>query len=192
MPTNECLGAILPFFHTLGISGVFDNLMGGFRFVIIPNFTLRRFLQAVQDHKVFSALFPTSIVYIMSILLILLLYLDLYHNTGTGHSRPISKTASGATLRSEFAESHQVRRFRAQYRDYRRLTAQVEMHRLPRLRYDGSHHKDTRQLQRRQSRGQHWNRHAILRMQSNYLLINYYWNINKLYKFRLGCGPRYQ
>ncbi len=59
MPVNECLGAILPFFHSFGISGVFDNLMGGFRYVIIPNFTLRRFLQAVQDHKVTSPIYLT-------------------------------------------------------------------------------------------------------------------------------------
>lgn len=48
----ECIGVILPFFHTFGVSGIFDNLMGGLKFVIIPNFTLDRFLQAVQDHKV--------------------------------------------------------------------------------------------------------------------------------------------
>ena len=52
MPTSECLAAILPFYHSFGISGVLDNLMGGLRFVLIPNFTLQRFLQAVQDYKV--------------------------------------------------------------------------------------------------------------------------------------------
>lgn len=52
IPVAECLAAVLPFYHTYGISGVFDNLMGGLRFVLIPNFTLHRFLQAVQDYKV--------------------------------------------------------------------------------------------------------------------------------------------
>ena len=52
MPTSEGLAAILPFYHSFGISGVLDNLMGGLRFVLIPNFTLQRFLQAVQDYKV--------------------------------------------------------------------------------------------------------------------------------------------
>ncbi|XP_045033533.1 luciferin 4-monooxygenase isoform X3 [Daphnia magna] len=52
IPVAECLAAVLPFYHTYGISGVFDNLMGGLRFVIIPNFSLHLFLQAVQDYKI--------------------------------------------------------------------------------------------------------------------------------------------
>ncbi|XP_046632784.1 probable 4-coumarate--CoA ligase 1 isoform X2 [Daphnia pulicaria] len=52
IPASECLAAVLPFYHSFGISGVFDNLMGGLRFVLIPNFTLQRFLQAVQDYKI--------------------------------------------------------------------------------------------------------------------------------------------
>lgn len=50
------MGAILPFFHTYGITVLFDSLLAGAKLVLVPNFSLHRFLQAIQDFKVLNYL----------------------------------------------------------------------------------------------------------------------------------------
>ena len=49
---DDCNAAMLPFFHTFGISAVFDNYIRGLRFILIPRFTFTNMLQAIQDFKV--------------------------------------------------------------------------------------------------------------------------------------------
>jgi len=49
---EECSAAILPFYHTFGISTIFDNFIRGLRFVLFPKFTFTKMLEAIQNHKI--------------------------------------------------------------------------------------------------------------------------------------------
>jgi len=49
---EECSAAILPFYHTFGISAIFDNFIRGLRFVLFPKFTFPKMLEAIQNHKI--------------------------------------------------------------------------------------------------------------------------------------------
>ena len=43
---------MLPLYHTLGISGMLDCLVRGLRYVVIPRFTFRKMLEAIQEHRI--------------------------------------------------------------------------------------------------------------------------------------------
>ena len=53
MPDNKSV-MLLPQYHVLGLSSIFDSLIRGLFFVLIPKFSLRVLLQSIQDYKVFS------------------------------------------------------------------------------------------------------------------------------------------
>jgi len=50
--SDEVSMAILPFYHTFGISGIFENLLRSLRYVILPTFTMPKMLQTIQDFKI--------------------------------------------------------------------------------------------------------------------------------------------
>lgn len=43
---------MLPLYHTFGISSIFDNMVRGLRFILVPHFTFKNMLEAIQEHKV--------------------------------------------------------------------------------------------------------------------------------------------
>ena len=43
---------MLPLYHTFGISSIFDNMVRGLRFILVPHFTFKNMLEAIQEYKV--------------------------------------------------------------------------------------------------------------------------------------------
>ncbi|XP_046632805.1 4-coumarate--CoA ligase 1-like [Daphnia pulicaria] len=43
---------MLPLYHTFGISSIFDNMVRGLRFILVPHFTFKNMLEAIQKHKI--------------------------------------------------------------------------------------------------------------------------------------------
>lgn len=49
----EVVGCVfLPPYHTAGFTSLIEAIAFGIRFVLMPNFTFHKLLQAVQDYKV--------------------------------------------------------------------------------------------------------------------------------------------
>ena len=49
---EKCFLAYLPFYHTIGINGIFDQIFTGTKCVVLSNYTFTKFLQTVQEFKV--------------------------------------------------------------------------------------------------------------------------------------------
>jgi len=49
---NDVNVVMLPLYHAFGLSSILDNLVRGLRFVLIPHFTFRNMLEAIQRHRI--------------------------------------------------------------------------------------------------------------------------------------------
>lgn len=45
---------MLPLYHTFGISSIFDNMVRGLQFILVPHFTFKNMLEAIQEYRVLS------------------------------------------------------------------------------------------------------------------------------------------
>ncbi|XP_057377430.1 uncharacterized protein LOC130698815 [Daphnia carinata] len=43
---------MLPLYHTFGISSIFDNMVRGLRFILVPHFTFKNMLEAIQEYRI--------------------------------------------------------------------------------------------------------------------------------------------
>lgn len=64
IPSNpEDLNVVMiPLYHTFGISAIFENMVRGLRFVLIPHYSFKNMLEAIQEYRV-SHQCPLDITY---------------------------------------------------------------------------------------------------------------------------------
>ena len=168
--SDEVSMAILPFYHTFGISGIFENLLRSLRYVILPTFTMPKMLQTIQDFKVYCTWhysmwtdnkwrdFCNENV-------------DHSSSDRTCHCRPTGQTPRGAALRPELFADHVQRCGVSERRSSQSTGREIRLFGLPGLRNDRSHSAHPQQHSDLQPRGQHRHRYAFLSIESIFFLL---------------------